>query len=242
MVKIKLKKSNKIIIGIIPTINISEDDPYQDNLHVVSMYIDMILRNDAIPFMLPINNGHIDNNSLELCDGFLLPGSGKIRNIYYEVIDYAINNKKPLLGICAGLQALGIYSNIIDKTSNYNADFWKEYEVLKDNNNLLKKADNHFNIVTKDKSTYDLARHNINIKKDSYLYRAYGLNKNIISLHSFSLPSVGSIFDITAYSDDLVIEAIEYKHDNFIVGIQGHIEIEEDDNLFKEFIKYIKGQ
>lgn len=234
-------KENKLIIGIIPTITNSKDDPYQDNYHVVTMYMDMIEKNNAIAFMIPIINNHVDYDSLKICDAFLLPGSEIINNLYYEVIDYAINNHKSLLGICAGMQALSIYSRIINKTKKYNDLFWQEYNNLKNKGILLNKVNNHYHKITKD-TLLDSVRHNININKDSFLYKVYGNNKDVISMHSYSIRDVDNDFKIVAYSDDNIIEAIEYNKDNLIIGIQFHIEIDESDNLFKEFISYINDK
>lgn len=46
---------------------------------------------------------------LDLCDGIIIPGGDK--EFYYDkvIIDYCIKKDKPILGICLGMQMMGLY-------------------------------------------------------------------------------------------------------------------------------------
>lgn len=59
---------------------------------------------------------------------------------------------------------------------------------------------------------------------------------SVVSLHNYVLPNIGSDFVISATKDN-IIEAIEYKDKKkFVLGVQYHPEIEEDNILFKRLI------
>ena len=142
---------NKIIIGVLPQILLKTDDnPYNDKYEFLDLYCKKIFSCGGIPIGICLNNGKLDKDVLDLCDAFLLPGGNKIWDCYYEVIDYAIRNNKPLLGICLGFQAISIYSMILDMgMSNFTIDnFIKSYEKLKEERE------------TKNKILYDIDEEN----------------------------------------------------------------------------------
>ena len=55
--------------------------------------------------------GLFPNSDFSICDGFLIQGGKDIDMWFYDVIKYAMENKKPILGICLGCQTLGTYGN-----------------------------------------------------------------------------------------------------------------------------------
>ena len=88
----------------------------------------------------------------------------------------------------------------------------------------LKRLDDdslHNHIVTKDIETQIKARHSITIKKGTIIQKVMGKDRiDVISLHRFVLPYINPNVTISAYSDDNVIEAIEYtKNDSLILGV-----------------------
>ena len=87
------------------------------------------------------NNGIIDHSILDICDGFIIPGGLDIYNYHFDIVEYSMNNNKPILGICMGHQVIGLFAN-------------KEVE------NDLIKVDNHNGKEIK---------HNINLVKNSFL-------------------------------------------------------------------------
>ena len=50
----------------------------------------------------------IDDRILDLCDGILMIGGIEIKSYHIKIIEYAIKNGIPFLGICLGCQALGL--------------------------------------------------------------------------------------------------------------------------------------
>ena len=102
-----------------------------------------------------------DLNKIKLSDKVVLPGQGsfkscvdalnKINGLTEALHEFAINNKKPLLGICVGLQmfadigyeetetkGLGWISGKVSKIDNQNGKFklphigWNQIDIIKD--------------------------------------------------------------------------------------------------------------
>ena len=118
---------------------------YEDMIEkqfVNSQYIDYVMNAGFTPIILPIDKDI--SKLLSLCDCFLITGGNDLDFSSYEggiekeclgvdkrldkldftVIEYAIKTKKPLLGICRGLQSINVYfkgtlfSNLLDSRHN----------------------------------------------------------------------------------------------------------------------------
>lgn len=98
------------------------------------------------------------------------------------------------------------------------------------NGHITESVNNHR--ISKDYS------HKITINKNSLLFKILGKENIIVnSLHSFAIPNTS--LDISAYSNDEIIEAIEDKSRKFFLGIQWHPELLDDDNSKKIFDYFI---
>lgn len=150
---------------------------------------------------------------LKLCDGIIIQGGSDIHKYHYKIVDYAINNNIPLLGICMGHQVVGLYS-----TNKEEKD--------------LVKIDNHYKIGE---------QHLVNIDKNSNLYKIFKEKLYVNSRHLFKLNEVKQPFKIVARSDDDVIEAIEYIDDeHFILSVQWHPEdMDNMQGLYNYFLKEV---
>ena len=86
--------------------------------------------------------------------------------------------------------------------------------------------------------------HSINIIPNTKLHKCFQVEKeNVISLHSYILYETGKDFKISATAEDGTIEAIKYIDDNkWIVGVQFHPELEENNPIWKEFINEINNR
>ncbi len=240
----------KKIIGIIPTIRWdTSDNPYENRYEFVNFYSKKIFAAGAIPIGLVLNEKQVDINQLELCDAFLWPGGRKINKNLYKILYYAYINKKPVLGICMGMQAMCIFSVMQKQLQSQNLDIsqiskekWLEvYRDMINTNPTLVPIENdtiHNNIITNQE--YKQAMHNININENSFLAKVYGLKKEVLHMHTKQVKHVGSLFKPVAYSDDNVIEAVESIQPHlFWLGVQFHPEYLEDDNFINEWVKKI---
>lgn len=243
----------KGIIGILPTIKIGvNNNPYEDIYKFVNNYSTRIIEQGAIPIGILLKNGEINQDILDTCDAFLLPGGNKIDKIHFEILEYAIRMKKPVLGICLGMQAMSCYSILKEKAISKNIEATPENLItlrkkLQDENiYMLKQLDSghiHGEKIMKEeievtKENLLKSTHSINIIPNTKLHKCFQVEKeNIISLHSYVLYETGKDFKISATAEDGTIEAIEYIDDNqWIVGVQFHPELEENNPIWKEFI------
>ena len=219
-------KKTKPIIGILATSNyMLTNDTFKDTYRYGNNYIKKIYDNGAIPLLIPYYDDKVITESLDMCDGLILPGGDRVLKTNFEVIDYFVKHKKPILGICLGMQTLAMYSVNLDKEKRIikkidtNQDHWP-IELLRDNNTSLAHKDY--------------------IAKDSKLYQIFNQEEiEVNSVHHHTITEVGKMFKVSIKSSDGLIEGIEYTgDDNFIVGVQFHPEIlPQYNNLFKEFIR-----
>lgn len=220
--------SKKPIIGILPTSNyMVTNDTFADTYRYGNNYIKKIVENDAIPLLIPLNDEKVIEETLEICDGLILPGGNRIRPVNFEIIDYFYKVKKPIFGICMGMQTLAMYS--VNMENN---------EIKK----IIKMIDNGVNHwpveLTRDNN--DEVVHKDIIDKDSLLYSILQEQEIMVnSVHKNIITEVGSKFRISIRSEDNLIEGIEYKDDDrFIIGVQFHPEIlPQFNNLFRVFIE-----
>lgn len=237
----------KKIIGIFPKIIINEENHlYRKRYEFIIHYPSKIYEYGTIPIGLVLENGHINENQLALCDAFLIPGGSRIDSSVYELLIYAYKNKKPVLGICMGMQALSIFSNILDYLDNEKlniASVLDAYDKITNNNPIITSincGENHD--VLLDKEPISKAYHKLKVSKNSWIYKIYQNEViDIICLHSYQINRVGSLFEIVGKSPGGVIEAIESTNkDLFWIGTQFHLETNPSDKIFENFIKNIK--
>lgn len=154
---------------------------------------------------------------IDLCDGIVMPGTYKLFEYDKFIYEYAFNKNKSILGLCGGMQLMGIVDN---NSSNV---------LAKNNTDIV-----HFQRGVK-------YVHKLKIEQDTLLYKI--LNKDEIQInsrHNYHLTGVNDL-KISAYSEDGLIESVEAKNKRFVLGVQWHpesmLEFDEDSNkIFDEFI------
>jgi putative glutamine amidotransferase len=235
---------DKLVIGIMPEIELyKNDDPYEDTYFIVNNYAKRVFASNAIPIGLLLNDGKLSLEQLSLCDAFIIPGGIKIDPSIYQLLEYAKDNNKPVLGVCMGMQAMSIYSVLNDKgvKPTIQDEYRVAYDEMKKNKPVLHRLDNnekHFHIVTRD--NIDFARHEVIVDNDSLLNQLYEGNKvNGVSLHGVVVQYVGSLLNVVGHTDDGIIEAVE-NNDLLWIGVQYHPEIDDNDILINNFIKEIE--
>lgn len=205
----------KPVIGIIATSNyMVTNDTFLDTYRYSNNYVKKIVECGGVPYFIPLMDEEIIPDTLEMCDGLILPGGSRVRPVNFEIIDYFYKNNKPIMGICLGMQTLAMYSVNIEHDENVRiikqidngVDHWP-VELLRDNN--------------------DTVVHKDIIKKDTKLYDIFKQQEIVVnSVHKNTITEVGSKFRVSIESEDGLIEGIEYiGNDKFVIGVQFHPEI-----------------
>ena len=221
----------KPIIGILPTSNyLQTDDPFKDTYRYGNNYIKRIVDNGGIPYLIPYVNDEVVPDTLDICDGLLLPGGNRVLKVNFDVIDHFYKNNKPMLGICLGMQTLAMYSVNIE-----------EY-----NKRIIKTIDNGVNHwpIELSRDNVSCLAHKVLLEKDTKLYDVFKVNEmEVNSIHKCTVTEVGSKFKVSIKSSDGLIEGIEYNGDDkYIIGVQFHPEVlDQYNNIFKEFISKCKS-
>lgn len=193
-----------VSILILPVSNI--------NYHNIKMGSDLLDDNDKKKLDYLLN----------LCDGFIIPGGTIWNNTDEYIIEYAINNKKPLLGICLGFQCI-----------------CSMFSINRGNKDMTSKlnSDNHYGKEREYK-------HKIKILDYTKLKSILGNNEIMVnSLHHDYVNFPFEKLKISALSYDNVLEAVELDNHPFFIGLQWHPEYLSDINskkIFDAFIKTIK--
>lgn len=145
-----------------------------------------------------------------------------------KLLEIAIEEKKPILGICRGMQLINIYyggSLYEDLPSQFGTD-------------ISHRAGND-----------DFTYHMVNFNEYSRLYDKLNgeISRKVNSMHHQGIKDLGDGLIETATSDDGLIEAIENPYyDSYMVGLQWHPEYSQGqlDSLskviFDDFTKAMK--
>lgn len=163
-----------------------------------------------IPFVDDINF------YLNLCDGFIIPGGSTWNDVDIKVLKHAMKYNKPVLGICAGMQAIANVNTFMDHTI---------------------KVDSNINHYVPNKEYV----HEININ-DGILKEIIGKKKIFVNSRHHDTVINEKFFKVEARSDDGIIEAISLNGYKFIFGVQWHSEDMNDidqDKLFSYFVNII---
>lgn len=137
---------------------------------------------------------------------------------YMAFTSYCLENNIPYLGICAGMQTLGLVLGC--KLSG---------------DHMTHRIENSKQLV-----------HEINIEKNTHLNKIFNKDKTTInSLHQEALAEISDKVIVTATADDGLVEAIESKKHDFAMGVQWHpeslLDVEEKEkeqlDIFKYFVK-----
>ena len=206
---------------------------YEDGIKkqfVNEAFIEYVKLAGFTPIILPMLTD-IDD-LLNICDAFLITGGDDLHSKWYNeelspkagtihlemdevdkyVIEYAIKTKKPMMGICRGLQAINVFMG------------GSLIQHIEDNSH--KEIANNVEFIT--------------VKNGSVFDRVYNDNSKINSYHHQCIKTLAPNFTICGYSHNC-IEAICHN-ELPIIAVQWHPERimdEESINLIKEFRKML---
>lgn len=194
-------------------------------------YVEVVAAMGAIPWAIPVLD---DASTLQeifvRLDGVMLTGGadvdpasyGEVKQSYcksthpdrdaveLDLIRFARETRKPILGICRGLQILNV------------AFGGTLYQDIREQ---VPAALKHDKELTADSSFRTALVHEVNIKPGTRLYQMLGTSHVAVnSLHHQAIKDLGDGLNACAWSPDGIIEGIESTQDDFILGIQWHPE------------------
>ena len=150
----------KPIIGIIYRNSLSET-----NKKINIIYEDInkcIINSGGIP--IGISNKYIDNY-FNICDGFILQGGNDIEPINLEIINKIREKNIPLLGICLGMQEIGICYNGVDIDIDNHLDTY--HDIIIDKHSLLYKIVNSDKIKVNSRHKSSIINSNLYVSSKS---------------------------------------------------------------------------
>jgi putative glutamine amidotransferase len=213
----------KPIIGI-------TTDMKDENLFVKHHYSDAIAKTGGIPLLLPLVN---DTKSYaEIISGLLIPGGDDLDPFYYNetvmsqpklvsrkrsdfeisLLKDVINLRKPVLGICYGMQLINVFLG----------------------GTLYQDIDKQLKVEINHKKGY----HIIVITENGFLEKG---KFSVNSTHHQAIKKIGTSLLAFAYSTDDMIEAFYLENYPFLIGVQWHPERMLNDELslrlFESFVE-----
>ncbi|MCX8094907.1 MAG: CTP synthase [Caldisericia bacterium] len=197
-----------------------------------------------------ISSEDIENlyKNLERVDGIIIPGGFGKRGIEGMIngAKYARENKKPLLGICLGLQIILIefFRNVIGYKEANSTEFEKEtpYPVVD-----LLSSQRDIKLLG---GTMRLGESEIIIKENTKahsIYKQTFIKERHRHRYTFNLDFIKELnqggFIISGRNKDGEVEIVEYSEHPFYIGVQYHPEFSSKplspNNLFTEFLKIL---
>jgi putative glutamine amidotransferase len=187
-----------------------------------------VTQKGVLPVLIPdLNDEVLLSDILDQLDGFVLQGGvdlapetygeqpiGTWKGDYYrdayelKILDHAIKQSKPVLGICRGFQLMNVY---------FGGTLYQDTLTQKSGVNDHRSA-----------KLYDTVKHPVIFTKDKFLDRLYAHEKApyVNTVHHQSVKELGKNLEIYAYSDDGLIEAFGYinEPEGKVIGVQWHPE------------------
>ena len=207
-------------------------------------YIDAIRKAGGVPILLPPMSAEELASVLPRLDGVMMIGGDDYPPEIYKQKQHEsvslmkpqrsefdmmlakemLNSKMPMLGICAGCQALNIAAggDLIQDIPSSHPESKVKHRVA----NPLKVG---------------YAKHNADLTAGSKIANALNTEKlDVVTSHHQCVGQAGTNLNVVAKSDDGMVEAIEGAGDRFLVGVQWHPERDFETNrkLFEVFIKH----
>lgn len=209
------------------------DDPeYEIPAHGVSAsYSDSVIQAGGIPVLIPLLEGRttIAHDYADMCDGFLFAGGedidparyGKTRHpsvqrvshprdeLELELFKAALQMKKPILGICRGLQLINV---ALGGTLVQDIPTERRSDVVHG---------------SKDEQWIEIV-HNVTVAEKTRLSSIIGAGpRPVNSLHHQCIDRLGKDLVVSARSSsDTIIEGVEFPaSESWLVAVQWHPEV-----------------
>lgn len=188
-------------------------------------YVRAVQEVGGLPLVLPLGKAEDAKSYVSLIDKLMLTGGQNVTPSLYlkdekalneqlsllerdlfemALIEEAIKQKKPIFGVCRGMQLINVY---LGGTLHQDLSL-RQPEPIPHMQDPIERW---------------IATHDIFLERDSLLTPIYGEKATVNSFHFQSVKKVGKDLKVTAKSEDGVIESIESSSDNHkILGVQWH--------------------
>lgn len=224
-----MTKKKKPIIGISGSLIINEGGmfPGYERAYVNNDYVQSVAMCDAIPYIVPmVYDEEIIREQISNIDGLILSGGHDINPLIWNeepniklggilpkrdafdlnLLKYAIEMKKPILGICRGEQLINVGEG---------GDLYQDLSLIE--GSYIKHDQGHLS---------NIATHSVQVKKDTKLYDILGEEEIMVnSFHHLGIKNLASGYIVSATAKDGLVEAIEKEGKDFIIGLQWHPEM-----------------
>jgi len=213
----------------------------QQTLYIYENYYQMLKKFDIELLIVTPSSFETYLKVSEIADGLLLTGGTDVNPKFYnqelhpstniepadfEQMEFALislfnKQKKPILGICRGIQTINVYFNgtLLQDIASANADAIDHQQEKKE--------------------TYG---HTVEIQKDTHLAKFISGSINVNSFHHQNVDVVAPGFKVNAISEDGLVEGIEKGN---IIAVQWHPEKVNDiyqEQLMKAWIATFRGE
>lgn len=233
------------IIGITGNLTYVQDEgfaPYAIS-YTPHAFTEVIQAVGGIPIVFPLTETSHLEDQLALVDGLLFTGGQDVNPYHYqeqpslvlgntsphrdareiELLHAALELNKPILGVCRGLQLINV------------ALGGSLYQDLSEIPNI--------SIQHVQKTPVEHTTHAINVRTDSALAKIMKSGDYVNTIHHQAIKDLGEGLEVSAWSPDNVIEAIESSDGaKSIVGVQWHPELTYKNNqpsraIFENLVK-----
>ncbi len=229
-----------------PLIIIFGSTDASDSVNLRSQYSEAILHVGGIPLLVPMKQTKEGlERIVELADGFLFAGGCDITPEYFgqtvlnssvecqpvrdvmerDAYELIRKTKKPVLGICRGIQALNVFHG-----GTLYQDIPTQCPTTVSHRQTL--------------SSYE-PTHRVNIKKGSLLYDILGTDSVMTNSHHHqSVMDIGVGLEVCGICEDGIIEALYAPDHPYLMLVQWHPEFgydrDENKRLFNTFVTSCK--
>jgi putative glutamine amidotransferase len=231
------------LIGI--TINHAYSQKGFNALSILEVYVQAVANAGGAPVLIPLGlSAEILSGIFPRLDGILFTGGGDVHPRYYngepheliheidedrdrteiQLIQSAVQNRKPFLGICRGIQVINVALG-----GTLYAD-------------ILAQKPGSLNHATPDDQPRDFPAHTVTINVDSRLRQILEMDQpQVNSWHHQAVCDLAPGVKATAYAPDGILEAFELPDHPYGLAVQWHPEWmqaqESMRRLFRSFVE-----
>ncbi|MBI1801444.1 MAG: gamma-glutamyl-gamma-aminobutyrate hydrolase family protein [Chloroflexi bacterium] len=232
------------LIGIPMYSNINKPDRMRLEFTGVSNYTRALDLNGGLGVFVPLTlNEDTLRGVYERLDGLLLSGGVDVHPKAYgeevapycgeidglrddtelKMVSWALQEQKPVLAICRGVQVLNVASG---------GSLFQDIEAQHPDPIAHRRVSH----------TLENSPHSIVIEGDSRLAQAVGTTQIVVnSYHHQALKNVGANLRVIARTSDQIVEAVQGTNGRFVLGVQFHPEMMLDEEprvhgIFRDFV------